>query len=60
MVTAGRPYYAPLADFRLRPAPARLDEHLWLALRVAREAAAKVRLGGTLLFMGAPAGGDPA
>jgi len=51
MVTAGRPYYARLADLDFAQAHREVDEHLWLAVHVAREAAGKVRPGGTLLFM---------
>jgi NAD(P)-dependent dehydrogenase (short-subunit alcohol dehydrogenase family) len=59
MVTAGRPYYAPLADFDFAQARRDVDEHLWLALHVARKAAGKVRPGGTLLFMGGTGGRRP-
>ena len=59
MVTAGRPYYAPLADFDFAQARRDVDEHLWLALHVAREAAGKVRPGGTLLFMSGTGGRRP-
>jgi NAD(P)-dependent dehydrogenase (short-subunit alcohol dehydrogenase family) len=51
MVTAGRPYYTRLADMDFAQAHREVDEHLWLTLHVAREAAGKVRPGGTLLFM---------
>lgn len=51
MVTAGGPYYARLADIDLAQASRSLDEHLWLAVRVARAAAEKMRPGGTLVFM---------
>jgi NAD(P)-dependent dehydrogenase (short-subunit alcohol dehydrogenase family) len=51
MVTAGRPYYTRLADLDFAQAHREVDEHLWLTLHVAREAAGKVRPGGTLLFM---------
>ena len=51
MVTAGGMYYAPLADFDFAEARRALDEHLWLTLHIARDAAHKVRPGGTLLFM---------
>jgi NAD(P)-dependent dehydrogenase (short-subunit alcohol dehydrogenase family) len=51
MVTAGGMYYAPLAEFDFAQARRAIDEHLWLTLHVARDAAGKVRPGGTLLFM---------
>jgi NAD(P)-dependent dehydrogenase (short-subunit alcohol dehydrogenase family) len=59
LVTAGRPYYAPLADFDFAQARRDVDGHLWLALHVAREAAGKVRPGGTLLFMSGTGGRRP-
>lgn len=52
LVTAGRPYYGRLLDMDVEQARNALDEHLLLALQVARLAAGKVRAGGTLLFMG--------
>jgi NAD(P)-dependent dehydrogenase (short-subunit alcohol dehydrogenase family) len=51
LVTAGRPYYARLADMDFAEAHHSLDEHLWLTLHVARHAVGTVRPGGTLLFM---------
>jgi NAD(P)-dependent dehydrogenase (short-subunit alcohol dehydrogenase family) len=51
MVTAGASYYARLADIDLAEARREVDAHLWLTLQVARDAAGKVRPGGTLLFM---------
>jgi NAD(P)-dependent dehydrogenase (short-subunit alcohol dehydrogenase family) len=60
LVTAGRPYYAPLADLDLTQARRSVDEHLWLALQVARNAAGKVRPGGTLLFMSGTGARRPA
>ena len=48
MVTAGRPYYARLADLDFAQAHREVDEHLWLMLHLAREAVDKVRPGGTL------------
>ena len=60
MVTAGRPYYARLADLDFAQVARLLDEHLLLALHVARNAAHKVRPGGTLLFMGGTGGRRPA
>jgi NAD(P)-dependent dehydrogenase (short-subunit alcohol dehydrogenase family) len=59
LVTAGRPYYASLADMDFEQAHREVDEHLWLALHVAREAAGKVRPGGTLLFMSGTAARRP-
>jgi NAD(P)-dependent dehydrogenase (short-subunit alcohol dehydrogenase family) len=52
MVTAGRPYYGPLADLDLERASRSFNEHLWLPVNVARHAVGRVRPGGTLLFMG--------
>jgi NAD(P)-dependent dehydrogenase (short-subunit alcohol dehydrogenase family) len=52
MVTAGRPYYGPLANLDVDRASRSLDEHLWLPVRLARHAIGTVRPGGTLLFMG--------
>ena len=52
MVTAGRPHYGRLVDMDYAQAGRALDAHLLLALQVARNAAHKVRPGGTLLFMG--------
>jgi NAD(P)-dependent dehydrogenase (short-subunit alcohol dehydrogenase family) len=51
MVTAGRPYYALLADIDIEQARRSLDEHLWLPIAVARHAVNSVRPGGTLLFV---------
>jgi hypothetical protein len=52
MVTAARPHYGRLLDMDFAEARSALDEHLLLALQVARNAAQKVRPEGTLLFMG--------
>jgi NAD(P)-dependent dehydrogenase (short-subunit alcohol dehydrogenase family) len=51
LVTAGRPYYAPLAELDLAQARRNLDEHFLLPIHVAREAAGRMRPGGTLLFV---------
>ncbi len=59
MVTAGRPYYAPLAEFDVEAAQRSSDEHLWLAVRVARHARERVRPGGSLLFVGGTGGRRP-
>jgi NAD(P)-dependent dehydrogenase (short-subunit alcohol dehydrogenase family) len=56
LVTAGGPYYAPLAEFDFARARRALDEHFWLNLHVAREAVGKVRPGGTLIFLGGTGG----
>jgi NAD(P)-dependent dehydrogenase (short-subunit alcohol dehydrogenase family) len=59
LVTAGRPYYALLADIDVEQASRSLDDHQWLAIRIARLAVGKVRPGGTLLFMGGTGGRRP-
>jgi NAD(P)-dependent dehydrogenase (short-subunit alcohol dehydrogenase family) len=60
MVTAGGPYYAPLAEMDFDEARRALHEHPMVMLGVARYAAGKVRPGGTLLFMGGTAARHPA
>jgi NAD(P)-dependent dehydrogenase (short-subunit alcohol dehydrogenase family) len=52
MVTAGRPYYGRLIDLDLVHACRLPDEHIPLFIEVARNAADKVKAGGTLIFMG--------
>jgi NAD(P)-dependent dehydrogenase (short-subunit alcohol dehydrogenase family) len=59
MVTAGRPYYGRLLDLDFAQVQRTLDEHLLLALHVARNAVDKVRPGGTLLFMSGTGGRRP-
>jgi NAD(P)-dependent dehydrogenase (short-subunit alcohol dehydrogenase family) len=56
LVTGPGPYYAPLAEFDLEKARRDVESHLWLPLQVAKRAPAKVRSGGTLLFMGGTGG----
>jgi NAD(P)-dependent dehydrogenase (short-subunit alcohol dehydrogenase family) len=56
LVTGPGPYYAPLAEFDVDKARRDIEAHLLLPLQVARKAASKVRLGGTLLFMGGTGG----
>src|SRR5262245_21996991 len=56
LVTGPGPYYAPLAEFDVEAARRDIDAHLLLPLQVARNAASKVRPGGTLLFMGGTGG----
>jgi NAD(P)-dependent dehydrogenase (short-subunit alcohol dehydrogenase family) len=60
MVTAGRPYYGRLADMDFAKIRDPIDEHLLLALYVARNAANKVRPRRTLIFMGGTGGRRPA
>jgi NAD(P)-dependent dehydrogenase (short-subunit alcohol dehydrogenase family) len=51
MVTGPGPYYGPLADLDREQAHRDFDDHLWLAIEVARLSVGRVRAGGTLLFM---------
>jgi NAD(P)-dependent dehydrogenase (short-subunit alcohol dehydrogenase family) len=59
MVTAGRPYYGRLIDMDFAQVRRALDEHLLMVFQVARNAADKVKPGGTLLFMGGTGGRRP-
>jgi len=56
LVTGPGPYYAPLVEFDVEKARRDIDAHLILPIQVARNAAGKVRAGGTLLFMGGTGG----
>jgi len=56
LVTGPGPYYAALAEFDVEEERRDVDAHLLLPLQVARDAASKVRPGGTLLFMGGTGG----
>jgi len=60
LVTGPGPCYAPLARFDLDAARRDVDVHLLLPLQIARDAAGRVRPGGTLLFMGDVGGRRPA
>ena len=60
MLTAGRPIYGRMLDMDMEQARRSLDSHLLLMLQVARNAAHKVRPGGTLLFMGGTGARRPA
>ena len=60
MVTAGRPYYALLADIDIDKARRSFDEHLWLPIAVARHAVGTVRPGGSLLFVSGTGARRPA
>jgi NAD(P)-dependent dehydrogenase (short-subunit alcohol dehydrogenase family) len=59
MVTAGGPYYAPLAEFDIAKGQRAMDEHLWLAVRLAQLAIGRVRPSGTLVFIGGTGGRRP-
>jgi NAD(P)-dependent dehydrogenase (short-subunit alcohol dehydrogenase family) len=52
MVTAGGPRYGPLLEMDSSQVREALTDHVVLALEVARNAAGKMRPGGTLLLMG--------
>jgi NAD(P)-dependent dehydrogenase (short-subunit alcohol dehydrogenase family) len=60
MVTAGRPHYGRLIDLDFAQVRGALDEHIMLFIDVARNAADKVRAGGTLIFIGGTGGRRPA
>ena len=59
LVTAGRPHYGRLIDLDFAQARQALSEHPMLVLQVARNAAGKMKPGGTLLFMGGTGGRRP-
>jgi NAD(P)-dependent dehydrogenase (short-subunit alcohol dehydrogenase family) len=59
MVTAGRPRYGRLIAMEPAEVRSALEEHVLLVLQVARDAADKMRPGGTLLFMGGMSGRHP-
>ena len=56
MVTAGGPHYGPLLEMDAAEVRKAISDHVVLALEVARHAAATMRPGGTLLFMGGTGG----
>jgi NAD(P)-dependent dehydrogenase (short-subunit alcohol dehydrogenase family) len=56
LVTGPGPYYAPLAEFDVEKARRDIEAHLLLPIQVARNAARKVRAGGTLIFIGGTSG----
>jgi NAD(P)-dependent dehydrogenase (short-subunit alcohol dehydrogenase family) len=60
MVTAGGPYYAPLAEMDFDEGRRALQQHPMLMAGVARYGAGKMRPGGTLVFMGGTGGRNPA
>jgi NAD(P)-dependent dehydrogenase (short-subunit alcohol dehydrogenase family) len=56
MVTAGGPSYGPLLEMDAAQVRRAISDHVVLALEVARNAARKMRPGGTLLLMGGTGG----
>ena len=56
LVTAGGPHYGPLLEMNAAEVRQALSEHVVLALEVARNAAPRMRPGGTLLLMGGTGG----
>jgi NAD(P)-dependent dehydrogenase (short-subunit alcohol dehydrogenase family) len=56
MITAGAPTYGPLLEMDAAHLREAISDHMVLALDVARNAAAKMRPGGTLLIMGGTGG----
>ena len=58
MVTAGGPHYGRLLQMKPDELRHAFSDHLLLAVEAARNAAGRVRPGGTLLFM-SPEGGRP-
>jgi NAD(P)-dependent dehydrogenase (short-subunit alcohol dehydrogenase family) len=60
MVTGPGPHYGPLANFDVDAAHRDIDAHLLLPMHVARNAAGKVRPGGTLVFIGGTGARRPA
>jgi NAD(P)-dependent dehydrogenase (short-subunit alcohol dehydrogenase family) len=56
MVTAGGPTYGPLLEMDAAQVSQALSDHVVLGLEVARNAAGKMRPGGTLVFMGGTGG----
>ena len=56
LVTGPGPYYSPLRALDLTRVRLDLESQLLLPIEVARNAAGKVRAGGTLLFMGGTGG----
>jgi NAD(P)-dependent dehydrogenase (short-subunit alcohol dehydrogenase family) len=60
LVTAGRPTYGRLAELDTDAIHRAVDQHLTLALRVARHAATRLRPGGSLTLMGGTGARRPA
>jgi NAD(P)-dependent dehydrogenase (short-subunit alcohol dehydrogenase family) len=60
LVSAGRPYYAPLAEMDVADASRYVAEHVGMVLAVARLATSTVRPGGTLSLMSGTGARRPA
>ena len=60
MVSGSGPYYAPFAELDFDKARRDVETHFWTLLQVGRNAAAAVRPGGTLIFIGGTGGRRPA
>jgi NAD(P)-dependent dehydrogenase (short-subunit alcohol dehydrogenase family) len=60
LVSAGGPFYAPLADMDTAAAARHVAEKVQLSLEVAKLASTTVRPGGTVLFIGGTGGRRPA
>jgi NAD(P)-dependent dehydrogenase (short-subunit alcohol dehydrogenase family) len=60
MMTGPGPYYAPLADLDFAKAFQALNSHLFVPLRIGRNAVGRVRPGGTLLFISGTGARRPA
>jgi len=59
MVTAGRPVYGRILEMDLAEVHRSLDQHLGVAIRIARQATSKVKPGGSLIFMSGTGGRRP-
>src|SRR6202020_2917543 len=59
MVTAGGPYYAPLAELEHDRAVRDFEMHLWLPVALAQRMAGRVPPGGSLVFIGGTGGRRP-
>jgi NAD(P)-dependent dehydrogenase (short-subunit alcohol dehydrogenase family) len=59
MVTAGGPYYAPLAEVDFEKALHSVEKAILLPMRVARQLGPRVRPGGSLLFVSGTGGRHP-
>ena len=56
LITAGGPHYAPLLEMNADQVRDALSDHVVMALDVARNAAPRMRPGGTLVLMGGTGG----